>query len=206
MILTLGAGGMSEPFDGIKVPQSECDVRNRLDVLTTIAQYEPETVILTAGVSNPGPIETARYEDEIEINFLGAFNVAQACVRSDVQTLIFIASVAGLFGKPNHSAYSATKAGVISLVQSLAMEGHNAYAISPGRVNTPMREKDYPADTPGSRLEPERIWQVVQAILHGDYSPGDNVVCRKQGLVTITEQVAPTPWKQNLRVGLPVTI
>ncbi len=205
-ILTLGAGGMSEPFDGIKLDKSECDVRDRHSVFWAIRKHEPSVVVLTAGVSNPGPIESVRYEAEIETNLIGAFNVAQACVCNNVGTMIFIASVAGLYGKPNHSAYSATKAGVISLVESLAMEGHAAYAISPGRVNTPMRAKDYPMDTIGSRLEPDRIWQVVKAILHGDYEPGSNVLIRKIGLTDIVEQVADTPWRERLNVGQPVLI
>ena len=79
---------MADAFDGIKVPQSECDVRSRLDVFVTLNKYSPSTVILTAGVSNPGLIESARYENEIETNLLGAFNVAQVCIRNHVETMI----------------------------------------------------------------------------------------------------------------------
>ena len=197
---------MSEAFDGIKLPQSRCDVRVFDDVSGVLYHYRPSVVILTAGVSNPNPVQLARFEDEITTNLLGAFNVAQAAIHYGVETMVFIASVAGLYGKPNHAAYSASKAGVISLVQSLALEGHNAYAVSPGRVNTPMREKDYPNDTPGSRLEPKRVWEVIQRILLGCYNPGDNVIIRKIGFETIIEQVASVPWKDELRVGLPVTI
>ena len=206
MILILGAGGMAEAFDGVSVPQSVCDVRDLTAVMQTLGTYDPDVVILTAGVSNPNPIERASVEEEIGTNMLGAFNVAQACVWAGVKTMIFVASVAGLYGKPIHSAYSATKAGVISLVQSLAMEGHNAYAVSPGRVDTPMREKDYPQDQPGSRLEPDHVWSVIKEILRGDYEPGSNVMIRKQGFTEIIKKVVPTPMRDELRVGEPVTI
>ena len=205
-VLTLGGGGMAEAFSGVVVPHWTCDVREGADVWSALDLYKPTAVILTAGVSNPDRIAEARFSDEITTNLGGAFTVAQECVRFGVDTLIFIASVAGLYGKPNHAAYCATKAGVISLVQSLAMEGHNAYAISPGRVDTPMREKDYPNDTPGSRLEPARVWEVVERILAGRYRPGDNVMVRKVGLTDVVEEVVPVPWRDELRVGQPVTI
>lgn len=206
MILTLGAGGMSEAFEGIKVPQSQCDVRRPRDIACALEQYRPSVLILTAGVSNPDIIEWCRYEDEINTNLLGAFNVAQMATIYQVPMLIFISSVAGLYGKPNHSAYCATKAGVISLVQSLAMEGHQAYAVSPGRVNTPMRDKDYPNDTEGSRLEPVHVWNVIQEIINGIYESGSNIMIRKQGLIEIIKKVVPTPMRDELRVGQPVTI
>ena len=202
----LGAGGMAEAFEGIKVSQAECDVTSYSDVLATLATYEPSVVIVTAGASNPALIGEAEFAEELHTNLFGAFNVAHLAVRHNVQTMIFIASVAGLYGKPNHAAYCASKAGIISLVQSLAMEGHDAYAISPGRVDTPMREKDYPADTPGSRLDPERVGEVVQKILKGHYTSGDNILIRKVGLDRVVEHVVQTPWRDTLGVGQPVTI
>ena len=205
-ILILGGGGMSESFHGVKVPQSACDVRDRNEVDYHVDQHRPHVVILTAGVSNPSPVAESQFVEEIDTNLIGAFNVAQSAIRHNVWTMIFIASVAGLYGKGNHAAYSASKAGVISLVQSLAMEGHDAYAVSPGRVDTPMRTKDYPLDTPGSRLQPDRVWTVIQNILDGHYAAGDNVIIRKVGLTNIIEKVAPVPWRDELCVGQPVTI
>ena len=205
-ILTLGAGGIAEAFDGIKLDRHECDVRNRLAVHAALFEHQPSVVVLTAGVSNPGPIESARYEDEMETNLLGAFNVAQACVRHQVETMIFIASVAGMYGKSNHAAYSATKAGIISLVQSLAQENHNAYAISPGRVNTPLREKDYPGEDVRTRLQPSHINAIVQDILAGVYEPGDNIVIRMNGYDVLPIEVDRNLyWKKSLKIGEPVT-
>ncbi len=205
--LVFGAGGMSKAFaDTIRIPQDECDVRDIAQVADTVSVYNPDVVIMTAGVSNPGPIESARFEEEIGTNLLGAFNVAQICVNYGVNKMIFIASVAGLHGKPNHSAYSASKAGVISLVQSLAHEGYGAWAISPGRVDTEMRTRDYPNDTPGSRLSPFRVWEVIRKITNGDYPSGSNIMVRKIGLDKVVEEVVPTPYRDILAVGQPVTI
>jgi 3-oxoacyl-[acyl-carrier protein] reductase len=198
---------MSKPFAGIKVTHEECDVRSLTAVAETLDVYNPTTVILTAGVSHPGPVERASFEEEITTNLLGAFNVAQASIWAGVEKLIFIASVAGLHGKPNHAAYSASKAGVISLTQSLAHEGQiEAFAIAPGRVETPMRIKDYPDDTPGSRLSPYRVWETVKKCINDEYVSGACILIRKKGLTEIVEQVVPTPWRDELRVGELVTI
>jgi 3-oxoacyl-[acyl-carrier protein] reductase len=205
-ILTLGAGGMSKPFTGIKVTHQECDVRSLNAVVDTLDVYNPSTVILTAGVSNPGPIERASFEEEITTNLLGAFNVAQACVWSGVEKLIFIASVAGLHGKPNHAAYSASKAGVISLVQSLAQEGQiQAFAISPGRCHTPLREKDYPGEDARTRLQPSHINAIVQDILADRYESGDNIVIRMSGHDVLPIEIDRNLyWKKSLKIGEPV--
>lgn len=202
--LIFGGGGIASALTG---EVTYGDVRDIGLVDEIMEMHKPDIVINCAGVSYAGPIRHKYYEREIEINLIGSFNIAQACVWNNVKTMIFIASVAGLYGKPNHAAYCASKAGVISLVQSLAMEGYDAYAISPGRVNTPMRERDYPNDTPGSRLEPSDIAGVVQEILDGKFDPGDNIIIRKEGLTKIIREVDKgEPWREKLKVGQPVTI
>ncbi len=180
-----------------------------LQDVTGTLKFPPDTttIINCAGVSHPGPI---RHDDgwrhELHVNLLGSFALAQKAVEVGVETLIFLASVAGLHGKPNHAGYSASKAGVISLVQSLAHEGHNAYAISPGRVNTKMRERDYPGEDVRTRLEPTQVGEVVRDILEGKYQPGDNVIIRKIGFDTYTRVDDGEPWKTWLRVGQPATV
>lgn len=208
-IAVIGAGGIGEAIGGIQVSREMCDVRHFSEVNQILSEIRPDVMVFTAGVSYTGSIKESgivQLREELEVNLIGAFNVAKACVLNDVKTMIFIASVAGLYGKPEHSGYSASKAGVISLVQSLAMEGHDAYAISPGRVDTKLRERDYPNDTPGSRLEPKVIAGIVSSITNGKYDPGDNIIVRKIGLDVVVKKVAETPWKNELAVGQPVTI
>lgn len=59
-------------------------------------------------------------------------------------TMVFIASVHGLSASVKHSAYGAAKAGLISLVQTLAdelgLKGIRANAIAPGTILTPRME------------------------------------------------------------------
>lgn len=205
MLLIFGGGGIAE---GIKtvwrgpvivLSHEDCDVRGADQVQEMFDRYRPTAVVNCAGVSCPDD-----WPLEIETNLTGAANVA---IHSRVPTVL-IGSVAGLYGKPGHAGYSASKAGVISLVQSLALEGKEIWCVSPGRVDTPMRERDYPQDTPGSRLEPSQVGQVVVNILaRGLYETGTNVVIRKVGLDTVvTTEHQGDGWKDRLRVGLPVTI
>lgn len=205
MLLIFGGGGIAEaiqtvwPDETKIVTKEECDVRLPGPVAAAIQKYKPGEIVNCAGVSDP-----KNYQLEIDTNLVGSFHIAKA---SKVP-LVLIGSVAGLYGKPDHSGYSASKAGVISLAQSLACEGRLAWCVSPGRVDTPMRERDYPDDTPGSRLHAGQVAQVILDILRrGLYEPGTNVVIRKEGLDTvIVHEHKGDGWKERLRVGQPKTI
>ncbi len=212
MIAIFGAGEIAEQgivpvVGGLLVDRDECDVTDDVDVALRMRKLQPDTVIYTAGVSHVARIvdyHPADWRHELEVNLLGAYHVARAAVVEGVETLIFVASLAGLYGKPEHSGYSASKSGLISLVQSLALEGHNAYAISPGRVHTQMRERDYPGEDPRTRLDPTTIGLLVQQILGGVYKPGDNLVIRMRGHEVLPLEVhRGDGWRERLRVGEP---
>ena len=75
--------------------------------------------------------------------------VAQSMVRRGVPgAMVCIASVDGMQGSPMHAAYGAAKAGLINLVQSMAVEwaehAIRVNAIAPGHIVTPRLY-----DTPG---------------------------------------------------------
>jgi len=212
VILILGGGAIAEKgivpvVGGYVIGPDGFDITSPYLVNEALSRGKVDTVVVTAGVSHPHSVEDSvpnHWWYEIEVNLRGAYNVAKASIAHDVRTMIFIASVAGLYGKPNHSGYSASKGGVISLVQSLGMEGHNAYAVSPGRVDTPMRERDYPGEDPRTRLQPEQVGQVVAQILNGEFEPGDNIIIRKIGYDTFQRVDRGEPWRSYLAVGQPV--
>lgn len=202
-ILIFGGGDIAEngivPVVGGTI--SNADVLSLFDIREALAEHDPETVINCAGISRPGTIADYRYISEIRTNLTGAFNVAALSLG---RRQIHIASVAGLYGKPGHAGYSASKAGMISLVQSLGMEGEDAYAISPGRVDTQMREQDFPGEDPRTRLDPAEIGLIVEAILAGAYTRGDNIIVRRVGYdTTIVAVDKGEPWRSELRIGEP---
>ncbi len=210
-ILIIGGGDIADNgivplLGGVCVTKEGCDVRDYNSVESQIIKYAPETVICTAGVSHVSNIKNSsiqHWREEIDINLLGSYHVARACVNNGVKNMIFFASVAGLYGKPGHSGYSASKSGVISLVQSLGMEGYNAYAISAGRVHTKMRERDFPNEDPKTRLLPESIGRVVNEILCNKYEPGNNIIIRKRGYRILRRVDKGSGWADYLKVGQP---
>ena len=61
-------------------------------------------------------------------------------------TLLFTASTNGLRGHPNYADYNATKAGVLLLMRTIALEVAptvRVCAVNPGYVLTPMQEREY---------------------------------------------------------------
>ncbi len=86
----------------------------------------------------------------IDVNLMGAFNLIHAVLpilvmqKSKAQ-LALCGSVAGYIGLPNAQPYSATKAAIINLCESLYTE-HGTHIdiklISPGFVRTPLTDKN----------------------------------------------------------------
>ncbi|MEY4371015.1 MAG: hypothetical protein RIQ48_731 [Pseudomonadota bacterium] len=210
-IIIIGGGdiatnGIIPIVGGKNISQKDCDITNYKDVLKVINIEKPDIVICTAGVSHVSNIlesDINFWKRELDINLLGSYYVAKACAISNVKTMIFIASVAGLYGKPNHSGYSVSKSGVITLVQSLAMEKYDAYTISPGRVNTKMREKDFPNEDPKTRLDPKEIGRVIKEILNKKHKSGDNIIIRKRGYRILRRVDRGGGWAEYLKVGHP---
>lgn len=204
-ILVFGGGSdiakeiQTKEKDAILIGRSTCDISKPDSVDYFIHTYKPEVVINCAGILKAGQIKQQRsadWENQITVNLLGSFNVAQASIKNNVKTIILIGSAAGLYGKAQYSAYSASKAGVISLVQSLGMEGINAYCISPGGVDTKMRDKAYPNEDKRVRLSTEDVVRVMFDCINGKYKPGDNIVIRKRGFRKITTVDRGQPWKE----------
>ena len=131
-----------------------CDVTDR-DSLDTVAKAiidggKLDRAITLAALYDPGkvmeldPDQAARI---VNVNLTGSFNFARAAVpllRQGGQ-LALTGSVAGYFGLPQGQIYSATKAGVINLAESLRAELANdvdVRLISPGFVDTRLTQKN----------------------------------------------------------------
>ena len=209
----IGLGIRSLYPDTVMVSKSECDVRDTSAIKKILNKTNPQVIVNCAGISHIQRCLDSNidhWREEIEVNLFGSYLIArEALSQNSKVTMIFIASVAGMYGKAEHSGYSASKAAVISLVQSLGMEGHNAYSISPGRVETKMREKDFPGEDKRTRLTTLQVAEVVRDCVNGRYEPGDNVIVRKRGFRSLKRIDKGQPWKVYLNVqpiGTPKTI
>jgi meso-butanediol dehydrogenase / (S,S)-butanediol dehydrogenase / diacetyl reductase len=106
-----------------------------------------------AGISIRGSfleMTLSSWERTIAVNLTGAFIVAQQAARrmaaASGGVIINTASVSGLVGMPNYAAYNVSKAGMIELTKTMALELAPAVrvnAVCPGYVLTPMQEAEY---------------------------------------------------------------
>jgi 3-oxoacyl-[acyl-carrier protein] reductase len=189
--------------DTVNIPKEECDVRDALQVRNTLKKYKPDVIVNCAGISHVQVVRDSNidyWKEEIDVNLIGSFIVARESINTGVKTMIFIASVAGMYGKPEHSGYSASKSGVISFVQSLGFEGYDAYSVSPGRVDTKMRENDYPGEDKRTRLSTLQVAEIVKECIDGKYETGDNIIIRKRGFTKLKRVDKGQPWKKYLNV------
>jgi 3-oxoacyl-[acyl-carrier protein] reductase len=84
------------------------------------------------------------FDDVIEVNLKGAFNLTRAVGRGMLKqrsgAILNIASVVGLMGNAGQANYAASKAGVIGFTKSVARElaprGVRCNAIAPGFIRT----------------------------------------------------------------------
>lgn len=105
-----------------------------------------DSLILAAGVYPSAVVsETSDdlWETTIATNLDAVFYFLRAADRhlSDHASLVLLASVAAHRGSPGHSAYAASKAGLIGLVRSMAGEVRKRYrinAVSPGIIENQM--------------------------------------------------------------------
>jgi len=86
----------------------------------------------------------------MEVNLNGVFFVAQQAARrmlaGDGGVILNMGSTNGLMGYPYYADYNASKAGVIELTRSMALElapTVRVNAVCPGWILTPMQEIEY---------------------------------------------------------------
>ncbi len=109
-----------------------CDVTDRAQVDAVVAELGPIDIL----VANAGALDhIARFEDQsaelwerdLRVNLTGVFNCAQAVWPAMVDRrwgrVVTMASVAGTLGGFGQASYAATKAGVVGLTKTLALEG-----------------------------------------------------------------------------------
>lgn len=127
----------------------------RADQLEAAAAAQPriDRVIFLAGQYEPGALADADPDKSrviVETNLMGALNTVHAVLpilrRQHGGQMVLCGSIAGYRGLPNGQPYSATKAAIINLAESLRTEElkHNIdiRLISPGFVKTPMTDKN----------------------------------------------------------------
>jgi NAD(P)-dependent dehydrogenase (short-subunit alcohol dehydrogenase family) len=115
-----------------------------------------DAVFLNAGIGQFGPIEAMtpqHFDAMFGVNVRGLYFQLQSLLPllANPSAVVFNASVVAELGFPTTSIYSATKAAVVSLGKSLAVElaprGIRINTLSPGPIKTPIYGKlGFPAE------------------------------------------------------------
>jgi NAD(P)-dependent dehydrogenase (short-subunit alcohol dehydrogenase family) len=129
------------------------DARRREDVERLVAESESalegiDGLVDIVGMARYGPIIDVTDEDwdwtfdmVLRHAFLFSQLAGQRMAERGRGAMVFVASVSGLTGAPNHAAYGAAKAALMAWVRSLAVElgpkGVRANAVAPGPSWTP---------------------------------------------------------------------
>ena len=157
----IGPGQLAARADAVD-PQSLAAVAD---------QHGPfDRVITTAAIYDPGPLGKAdqnKAEAIFAVNLTGTFNVARVAINAlkPGGQLVLFGSAAAIFGLPNGQVYSATKAAIVNMAQSLRAElwpQVDVRLVTPGFVRTPLTDKNEFA-MPGL-MEPE---DAARRILRG---------------------------------------
>jgi NAD(P)-dependent dehydrogenase (short-subunit alcohol dehydrogenase family) len=131
-------------------------------------------LVNAAGVSNTDLLRDVSLEDwkrTIDINLTGSFLMCRACLpwleKVQDSTIVNFSSGQGLQPFVRRGAYAASKAGVISLSKTLAMEWApiRVNTICPGAVDTPMVRAGYSDEVLRTQVGPRyALGRVAEAI------------------------------------------
>ena len=134
-----------------------CNLTDKDDVEALVPKSEEamgqlDILVANAGITKDNLLVQLRDEDwdqVVAVNLTASFRLARAALRGMMRRrfgrIIGITSVVGVTGNPGQGNYTATKAGMIGMIKSIAGEyakrGVTANSIAPGFIATAMTDK-----------------------------------------------------------------
>jgi NAD(P)-dependent dehydrogenase (short-subunit alcohol dehydrogenase family) len=132
-----------EPGCDLQVDLARDPVPDQPDVDVCVANAAITTTIAPAH-----RMTDEQWQRDVDVNLTGAYRTARACLggmrERGYGRIVVISSGAALSGLPGQVAYSATKAGLLGMMRTIAAEniarGITANAVLPGMIGTEMVE------------------------------------------------------------------
>jgi 3-oxoacyl-[acyl-carrier protein] reductase len=178
---------------GDRAIAAAADVSQREQVAAVVKQAVDAYGRLDIQVSNAGitdrepflEMTDTLWERVLRTNLYGAFYCGQIAARQMVAQgeggrIVHVASNSGIFGGRGRAAYGASKAGLINLTQTMAIElaehGILVNAVAPGATKTRVTSGDTPPETVMARMplrrygRPEEIAAVAAFLASDDCS------------------------------------
>ena len=151
--------------------QNEDSIRN-LVRRTTDRFGRLDILVNNAGAIHAGPMDQTRTEDFdrcMNVNARGPFILCREALgllkKADPGYIVNVASVVGVKGYPNQSAYTASKHALrgwsMALAEELKGQNVRVHVICPGGVNTDMATKVRPDIGKDDLMAPEEIAELV---------------------------------------------
>lgn len=140
------AGDLGAPGGGASVVAAAVEALGRLDVLVANAGVAPTPANRHVVGETPYELWSATFRRMVDVNLLGAADLAWAFAthlvgRAAPGAIVNVGSRGAFRGEPEHPAYAASKAGLHALGQSLAValapHGISVTTVAPGFVATP---------------------------------------------------------------------
>jgi len=144
---------LAERFPG-RVLVAPADITDPAAVRAALAGLPPiARAVLNAGTYERDTAESftaARFAAQVELNLIGTAHCLEAVMAPMIAAragqIALVSSLAGLAGLPGSASYSATKAGLIALAESLRFDlrkhGVGMSVICPGFVKSPLTAKN----------------------------------------------------------------
>ena len=129
------------------------DVSARADIDHAVSQVlarsgRLDIMVCNAGVTRPSrtlDVSEALWAQVVGVNLSGVFWSCQAALRAMKEARygpVLITASTSALGSPGNASYASTKAGVVAMTRSLAVEfgryGVTVNAVGPGMIDTPM--------------------------------------------------------------------